>query len=182
MFIEEVVLEAEILSPIGERQTVGREYFDFGYDYSILHDRADTVLSVTFQLSPASEENMREIMAANLAWRAERHPPLDTEPSAGSIFKKIEGVGAGRLIDWAGLKEYRIGGAMVSPRHANIIINTGNATAADIRNLITHVQRTVEKDQGYRLSSEIGFVVHVEKLPPKRDGAERFLVLLTFRV
>lgn len=158
MFIEEIVLEAEIRTSAGERRTVGREYFDFGYDYSIIHDTGDTVLSVTFQLSPAPEKHMREIMVANLAWRAERHPPLDTEPSAGSIFKKIEGVGAGRLIDWAGLKDYRIGGAMVSPRHANIIINTGDATAADVRNLITHVQRVVEEDQGYRLSPEIGFV------------------------
>jgi UDP-N-acetylmuramate dehydrogenase len=165
MFIEEVVLEAEILTVEGERRIVDRDYFRFGYDYSILHDRPDTVLSVTFQLSPAAEERMREVMEANLEWRAERHPPLDTEPSAGSIFKKIEGVGAGRLIDWAGLKGTRIGGAMVTERHANIMINTGGATAADVRALITHVQRTVERKEGYRLSPEIGFVGDFGDLP-----------------
>jgi UDP-N-acetylmuramate dehydrogenase len=148
MFIEEVVHSAEILTPAGERRTVDREYFQFGYDYSILHDQPDTVLAVTFQLAPAEEARMREVMEANLEWRRERHPPLDTEPSAGSIFKKIEGIGAGRLIDWAGLKGARIGGAMVTHRHANIMINTGGATAADVRHLITYVQKVVEERPG----------------------------------
>lgn len=165
MFIEEVVHSAEILTPAGDRRTVDRDYFRFGYDYSILHEQADTVLAVTFQLSPADETRMREIMEANLEWRRERHPPLDTEPSAGSIFKKIEGIGAGRLIDWAGLKGTRIGGAMVTHRHANIIINTGGATAADVRHLIAYVQKVVERDQGYRLSPEIGFVGDFGALP-----------------
>lgn len=158
MFIEEVVESAELLTAENERKTVGHDYFDFGYDYSILHDRPDFVLRATFRLEPADEARMREIMEANLDWRRERHPPLDSEPSAGSIFKKIEGIGAGRLIDWCGLKGHRVGGAMVTHRHANILINTGGATAADVRHLITHIQRTVEREQGYRLSPEIGFV------------------------
>jgi UDP-N-acetylmuramate dehydrogenase len=165
MFIEEVVLEAEILTPEGERKTVGHDYFRFGYDYSILHDRDDLVLSATFQLQAGEEARMREVMAANLDWRRERHPPLDTEPSAGSIFKKIEGVGAGRLIDWCGLKGARIGGAMVTHRHANILINAGGATAADVRHLITYIQRVVEREQGYRLSTEIGFIGDFGALP-----------------
>jgi len=165
MFIEEVVQEAEILTAEGESRTVDRDYFRFGYDYSILHDREDTVLSVTFRLAAADEAWMREVMEANLEWRRERHPPLDTEPSAGSIFKKIEGVGAGRLIDWAGLKGTRIGGAEVTHRHANIIINSGGATAADVRHLIAYIQKVVEKDQGYRLSPEIGFVGDFGDLP-----------------
>jgi UDP-N-acetylmuramate dehydrogenase len=97
-------------------------------------------------------------MAANLEWRGARHPPLDTEPSAGSIFKKIQGVGAGRLIDEAGLKGLRIGGAEVSPRHANIIVNRGGATAADVRALIAHVQEVVERETGHELEPEIAFV------------------------
>ena len=158
MFIEEVVESAEILTPEGERQTVGVDYFDFGYDYSTLHISGDIALSATFRLELADETRMREVMAANLAWRHERHPPLDTEPSAGSIFKKIDGVGAGRLIDWCGLKGTRIGGAEVTTRHANILINRGGATARDVRHLIGYIQETVEREQGYRLHSEIGFV------------------------
>ena len=158
MFIAEVTREAEILTVEGERRTVGVEYFQFGYDTSVLHHRPDVVLSATFELEPAEPERMRRIVEENLAWRRERHPPLDTEPSAGSIFKKIEGIGAGRLIDQCGLKGARIGGAMVTPRHANIFINTGGATAADVRALIAHVQEVVEKGTGYRLEPEISFV------------------------
>jgi len=158
MFIEEVLVEAEILSEEGERKTVGVDYFEFGYDQSILHHRDDVVLSATFRLAPAEEAAMRSVMAANLEWRAERHPPLDVEPSAGSIFQKIEGIGAGRLIDEAGLKGYRVGGAVVSPRHANIVVNDGGATAADVRALIDHVQDVVERRSGHRLVVEIAFV------------------------
>ncbi len=158
MFLEEVVHAADILTEEGDRQTVDVDYFDFGYDYSILHDRDDIVLSATFQLTPGDEERMREIMDANLQWRAERHPPLDTEPSVGSIFKKIEGVGAGRLIDECGLKGTRIGGAMVTHRHANIFVNADRATAADVCALIQHVQDVVERETGYQLETEIDFV------------------------
>lgn len=158
MFIEEVVHEAELLTQENERRTVGHDYFRFGYDYSILHDREDVVLAVTFALEPGDRERMREIMEANLAWRRERHPPLDSEPSAGSIFKKIEGVGAGRLIDGCGLKGTRLGGAEITRRHANIMINRGGATAADVRGLIHLVQETVERETGYRLEPEISFV------------------------
>ena len=157
MFIEEVLFEAELLTQDNERRTVEVDYFDFGYDYSILHIRDDVVLSATFQLAPVDEARMREIMAANLAWRAERHPPLDTEPSVGSIFKKIEGIGAGRLIDGCGLKGASIGGIIVTHRHANIMINQGGGRAADVQALIAYVQGVVERETGYRLETEIDF-------------------------
>jgi UDP-N-acetylmuramate dehydrogenase len=158
MFIAEVTHSAEILTAEGERKTVGVDYFQFGYDDSILHHRRDVVLAATFQLRPGDPAALRRVMAENLEWRRERHPPLDTEPSAGSIFKKIEGIGAGRLIDQCGLKGARIGGAMVTPRHANILINTGGATAADVHALIAHIQEVVEQRTGQRLEVEIGFV------------------------
>jgi UDP-N-acetylmuramate dehydrogenase len=148
MYIEEVLQEADLLTEENERRTVGVDYFNFGYDQSILHERDDVVLSATFQLEPGDPERMRAIVEANLAWRSERHPPLDTEPSAGSIFQKIEGVGAGRLIDECGLLGCRIGGAEVTHRHANIIINREDASAADVRALIDHVQKTVEQETG----------------------------------
>ena len=158
MFLEEVVHSADVLTEEGERKTVGVDYFDFGYDYSVLHDRDDVVLGATFQLSPGDRTRMREIMDANLQWRAERHPPLDTEPSVGSIFKKIEGVGAGRLIDECGLKGARIGGAMITHRHANIFINVDEARAADVCALIELARDTVERETGYRLETEIDFI------------------------
>ena len=171
MFIEEVVESAELLSADGTRRTVDRDWFAFGYDYSTLHDTDDLVLSATFALDPQAEDRLRATIDANLEWRGARHPPLDTEPSAGSIFKKIDGVGAGRLADWCGLKGARIGGATVTQRHANILINAGAAegrpaTAADVRHLIGYVQETVEREQGYRLSTEIGMIGDFGALGP----------------
>jgi len=158
MLIEEFVHEADLLTEEGLVKSVGVDYFEFGYDESILHRRQDIVLRVTFQLEPADTARMREVMESNLAWRSEHHPPLDTEPSVGSIFKKVKGLGAGRLIDACGLRGKRIGGAEVSPRHANIIINRSNATAADVRALIAHVQGAVVRETGYQLEPEISFV------------------------
>ena len=73
MFIEEIVEAADILTEEGERRTVDRDYFRFGYDYSVLHDRDDVVLSVDFRLSADDEENLRRVMRENLEWRADRH-------------------------------------------------------------------------------------------------------------
>ena len=161
MFIEEVLLEAEILTEEGERKTVPLDYFDFGYDYSTLHVRDDVVLKATFQLEKGEPERLHYIMRENLAWRQKRHPPLDTEPSAGSIFKKIEGIGAGRLIDECGLKGTRIGGIEITHRHANIMVNRGGGTAADLQAMIAHVQEVVQRETGYLLETEVKFIGEV---------------------
>jgi len=158
MFIDEVVLDARLIHPDGTISTKERDYFDFGYDQSILHHSGDIVLSARFQLERASTDDMKRIIRENLAWRAERHPPLDSEPSAGSIFKKIEGIGAGRLIDGCGMKGTRIGGIEITHRHANIMINRGGGTAADVRAMIDLVVETVQKETGYTLEPEIAFV------------------------
>jgi UDP-N-acetylmuramate dehydrogenase len=158
MFVEEVVEGASILSEEGELREVDRDYFRFGYDYSILHDRRDVVLDVVFRLDPQPVEELREIMRANLQWRDDRHPDLWLYPSAGSIFQKLEGVGAGRLIDQCGLKGYVHGNAGIFHRHANIIVNYGGATAAEVREVIALAQSTVERELGYRLTPEIGMI------------------------
>ncbi|MEX0893841.1 MAG: UDP-N-acetylmuramate dehydrogenase [Gemmatimonadota bacterium] len=157
-FIEEVLESADILTEEGEVRTVDREYFQFGYDYSILHDRNDVVLTATFRLTPTPEEELRYVMRENLKWRDDRHPDLWLYPSAGSIFQKIEGVGAGRLIDQCGLKGHILGNAQFFHRHANIIVNLGGATAAHVRGLIDLAQTTVQKETGYELLTEIGMI------------------------
>jgi len=101
---------------------------------------------------------MHRIMQENLSWRGARHPWLDIHPSAGSIFKKIEGMGAGRLVDQCGLKGYRHGDAQISHIHANIMVNLGHATAADVRELIAIAQDAVQERFGVRLDTEIGFI------------------------
>ncbi len=158
MFLEEVVLDAQILSPDNIRRRVTEDYFDFGYDQSIIQHSGDIVLVARFQLEKADSETMRRITEENLEWRSTRHPPLDTEPSAGSIFKKIEGIGAGRLIDECGLKGTRKGGIEITHRHANIMINRGGATAQDVLSMIEFVVKTVEEQKGYVLEPEIAFI------------------------
>ena len=160
MFIEEVVEGATILSEEGEVRRVDRDYFQFGYDFSVLHVRRDVVLDVTFRLDPAPEHELREVIRENLQWRDDRHPDLWLYPSAGSIFQKLEGIGAGRLVDQVGLKGYvhPSGRAQIFHRHANIMVNLGGAKASDIRELIDLAQTTVHRELGYELKTEIGMI------------------------
>ncbi len=158
VFIEEIVQASRIFTEDGQFCTVGVDYFQFGYDKSILQKRKDIVLDVTFQLSPGRKEEIREVMDANFAWRNAKQPQLEEYPSCGSVFKKIKDTGAGRLIEQAGLKGTRIGGAEISRKHANFIVNTGNARAADILQLIQYVQEEVKRKLGCTLETEITVV------------------------
>jgi UDP-N-acetylmuramate dehydrogenase len=158
VFVAEVLESAEILTEEGTRIRVGPEYFRFGYDYSILHDRRDVVLTVTFRLEPRPREELRSVIQENLRWRNDRHPDLWLYPCAGSIFKKVDGIGAGRLIDECGLKGLTHGGAEIFHRHANIIVNLGGASAAEVRYLMDLARESVERELGYSLEPEITLV------------------------
>jgi UDP-N-acetylmuramate dehydrogenase len=158
MFIEEVVESVDLLGPDGARSTADRKAMAFGYDVSRLHTSGEVALAVTFALAPGDPATMHRVMQENLSWRGSRHPWLEYHPSAGSIFRKIEGVGAGRLIDQCGLKGRRIGGAQISHIHANIMVNLGEATAADVRALIALAQHSVAERFGQHLTPEIGFI------------------------
>lgn len=158
LFIAEVVAAVELLLPSGARTMVDAEDMAFGYDTSRLHGSGEIALAVDFQLSKGDAFVMQRILQENLSWRGARHPWLEVHPSAGSIFKKIEGVGAGRLVDQCGLKGFRIGDAQISHIHANIMVNLGQARAADVRALITHAQTAVLERFGQRLEPEIGFI------------------------
>jgi UDP-N-acetylmuramate dehydrogenase len=158
MFIAEVFESAEILSEENERKTVDKDYVKFGYDDTVFHHRKDIALAATFKLEKKDPAIMHKIMQENLSWRGSRHPWLEWHPSAGSIFKKIEGVGAGRLVDACGLKGYRIGDAQISHIHANIMVNLGEATSADVIALVQHAQKMVKESSGYDLEPEINFV------------------------
>ena len=158
MFIAEVFESADLLTEESERRTADAAYMQFGYDDTILHHRDDIVLAATFRLQKGDSFVMHRIMQENLSWRGGKHPWLDWHPSAGSIFKKIEGVGAGRLVDQCGLKGFRVGDAQISHIHANIMVNLGRATASDVIGLIRHAQREVKDRFGYELEAEINFV------------------------
>jgi UDP-N-acetylmuramate dehydrogenase len=158
MFIAEVFHSADLLTEKNERRTVDVDYMQFGYDDTILHHRSDFALAATFKLERKDPDVMHRIMQENLSWRGARHPWLEYHPSAGSIFKKIEGVGAGRLVDQVGLKGHHHGDAQISHIHANIMVNLGRATSADVIGLIRHAQGAVREKLGYELEPEINFI------------------------
>jgi UDP-N-acetylmuramate dehydrogenase len=158
MFIDEIFESCEVLSDDGSRRTLDRAVMAFGYDSSILHEGRDIALAVALKLQRGDVDTMHRIMQENLSWRGSRHPWLEYHPSAGSIFKKIEGAGAGRLIDQCGLKGFRHGDAQISHLHANIIVNLGQATARDVRELIATAQQAVAERFGQQLEPEIGFI------------------------
>lgn len=158
LYIAEVVESAKIFDGKNRLRKVGKSFFKFAYDDSILHHRRITVLEVTFSLTPKAPQAIAKQIKANLAWRRAKQPQLVEYASCGSVFKKIAGVGAGRLIDSAGLKGVRVGQAQVSPKHANYIVNLGRATAADVSSLMKFVQQEVKAQTGYDLEPEISFI------------------------
>lgn len=158
VFIEEVTEACEVLTEDGQRRWLTREELAFGYDDSVFHHRPWVALRAVFRLQPQPVDELRAVIRANLAWRDDRHPDLWLYPCAGSIFKKIEGVGAGRLIDQVGLKGYVLGNAAFFHKHANIIVNLGGATAAEVRALMDLAQERVARQLGYHLEPEIGLI------------------------
>ena len=158
VFIESIVKWGLVLEGVIEKK-VEKDYFEFGYDDSILHHNKDIfILEIVFELKKKDPKLIKSQISANLDWRNQKQPPLREFPSCGSVFKNIEGIGAGRLIEKCGLKGKQIGGAVISEKHANYIVNTGNATAKDVRSLINLIQKTVLEETRLKLEPEVGFV------------------------
>ncbi|MBA3644724.1 MAG: UDP-N-acetylmuramate dehydrogenase [Gemmatimonadaceae bacterium] len=158
MFVAEIVESCELLGADGKRRVASKDEMAFGYDTSLLHGGSDVALAVNFRLERGDSAVMHRVMQENLSWRGGKHPWLEYHPSAGSIFQKIEGVGAGRLVEQVGLKGHRLGGAQFSHIHANIMVNLGGATARNVRDLIALAQSRVEEQLGYKLKTEIGLI------------------------
>jgi UDP-N-acetylmuramate dehydrogenase len=117
---------------------------------------AEIVLDATFRLAPAEPDAIKARLDDIRRWR-QAHQPLGL-PSAGSVFRNPDGESAGRLIDAAGLKGTRIGGAVVSEKHANFIVNDQKGTAEDVRRLGDHVRDVVLREHGVELVYEIEFI------------------------
>lgn len=140
----------------GEVMELDNGTMEFGYRTSIIKNSAFVVTEVTFGLSRGEKDSIREKMEDFAARRREKQP-LEY-PSAGSTFKRPEGHFAGKLIMEAGLRGFRIGGAMVSEKHCGFVINAGNATASDVRAVVGEVQRRVEDKFHVELEPEIIFL------------------------
>ena len=136
----------------GEAVSMNRSKLKFSYRK--LHvQEGSAIVSASFQLLPSTPEKVAEKMGDFLKKRKETQPY--GEPSAGSVFKNPPGDHAGRLIEKAGLKGRKIGGAMVSQKHANFILNKGHATATDILSLMELLHFEVKRTSGISLEPEI---------------------------
>jgi UDP-N-acetylmuramate dehydrogenase len=150
--------EAVVLDADKGAQILGLPELDYGYRSSALKADKDCnflVLIAQFALTPADPPQVQARMEHFIDYRKSTQPP---GASLGSIFKNPPGEFAGRLIEAAGLKGHSIGGAQVSPVHANFFINTGGATASDYYLLIAHVRETVAQKTGAMLEMEIELV------------------------
>lgn len=172
--LSEFVLEVRVASIDGEVGDLPVTAMEFGYDRSRLQRTREILLSAVFAVVPGDPDVMRQAARASLAYR-KRTQPL-ASPSAGCIFQNPgegailpDGVprSAGALVDRAGLKGARVGGAIVSPTHANFIVNAGDATAEDIRALVARCREAVARRFGVSLVEEI---VYLGRFAPEAGG------------
>jgi UDP-N-acetylmuramate dehydrogenase len=149
--IAHVLARAEVMDARGDVSVLEGSRMDFGYRRSAVGDRC--VLTARFTLKTGDRDAIRADMEHVYAERKARHPM--ELPSAGSVFKGVEGKPAWTFIERAGLKGARIGDAVVSEKHANFIVNAGSAKAADIKRLIDQVKNEVFQRLGVVLEEEV---------------------------
>jgi UDP-N-acetylmuramate dehydrogenase len=166
--IAAILESARILGVDGSEAVVpaadlGLAYRDSRLKHGAPGGSAELVVEATFRLQPAEPDVIKTRLDDIRRWR-QAHQPLGL-PSAGSVFRNPPGDSAGRLIDEAGLKGTRIGGAVVSEKHANFIVNDRKGTAADVRRLGDHVRDVVRERWGVELAYEIEFLGDWEGWP-----------------
>lgn len=142
-----------VMDTKGNVRSLDNRELDFSYRHSALCHTEDVIISAVFRLQPGNITEIRNKMKELMAKRSASQP-LD-KPSAGSVFKRPEGHYAAALIDQAGLKGLRVGDAEVSTKHAGFIVNRGNATSANVMELIRQVSDRVYNDCGVTLEPEI---------------------------
>ena len=149
----QVCESVEIMDMGGNLTTRECACMNFSYRYSFLEDTEGIVISAVFRLEPKNSEEIKAKMKELMGKRSASQP-LDL-PSAGSAFKRPVGGYAAALIDQAGLKGYRVGGAAISEKHAGFAVNLGGATAEDVKNLLRQVSDKVFENSGIRIEPEV---------------------------
>ncbi len=149
----QVCESVDVMDTDGNVCTYSGAEMNFSYRHSRLEDEGGIVLSATFALTPKPESEIREKMQ-ELMGKRRASQPLD-KPSAGSAFKRPVGGYAAALIDGAGLKGYRVGDAAISEKHAGFAVNLGEATAADVQELLRQVSDKVFENSGIRIEPEV---------------------------
>ena len=152
-----VVKTVTLLNEKHEVVTFNNEQMDFSYRHSICQDnRKLIVLEVTFELTAKSPDEIKAVLDKRKERRMSSQPW--NMPSAGSVFRNPQDKPAWQYIDECGLRGYEIGGAQVSPKHSNFIVNNGYASAKDIYDLIMLVQEKVNEKFGVKLRREVGLI------------------------
>lgn len=154
--MKNVVAQVTAVTPAGELKIFSGEDLNLGYRQSIFQTNNCAICEVELNLNFGDYNEIRNKMA-DFTQKRESKQPLEL-PSAGSTFKRPKGYFAGTLIDQTGLKGLRIGGAMISEKHAGFVVNVGNATAADVLNLIEEVKRRVNEVHGVNLTPEVRII------------------------
>lgn len=153
----QILEKVKVISKDGSRMfTMTNKELEFGYRYSRLYETCDVVVSVTLKLLKDDPDRIKAKMK-ELTDKRNLKQPVD-KPSAGSFFKRPPGYYAGKLIQDAGLKGLSVGGAQVSELHSGFILNTGNATATDIIQLMDVVRCTVKDKFGVELIPEVRII------------------------
>jgi UDP-N-acetylmuramate dehydrogenase len=153
--MKDVAFSALILNQQGETEEINREKMELSYRNSIFKKKNYTVIGAVFELKEDSEEEIGAKMDDYINRRKTKQP-LEY-PSGGSVFKRPEGYFAGALIEENGFKGVSVGGAQVSEKHAGFIVNKGNATCNDVKELIKMIQDKVLRNNGVRLETELIF-------------------------
>lgn len=154
--MKKIVESVRVMDRDGQILTLDNDTMEFGYRTSIIKNRPFIVLEAVLQLAGGDQEKISARMEELSILRKSKQP-LEYA-SAGSTFKRPEGYYAGKLIMDAGMRGYRIGGAQVSDKHCGFIVNTGKATAADIKEVIEEVQERVKERFHVTLEPEIVFL------------------------
>jgi UDP-N-acetylmuramate dehydrogenase len=150
--IFDVLESVRLVARDGAASTLPASEIPHGYRWTRLCDTGEIVASARLRLVPASRESIAE---ATQKVAQKRRGALPSEPNAGSVFKNPPGDHAGRLLEACGLKGTRVGGAEVSERHANVVVNRGGATAADVYALMERMRDAVLARFGITLSPEV---------------------------
>ena len=154
--MKDILSWADVLDEERKLRRLSAEELELGYRTSRVKKEGWIVTGAELKLKFGDPEKIREKIEELKAARTSKQP-LEY-PSAGSTFKRPEGYFAGKLIMDAGLRGFRVGGAQVSEKHCGFVINTGNATAADVRELMRQVQEKVWEKYQVRLEPEVRFL------------------------
>ena len=154
--MKNVLKEVTVLTKEGEVLVIPAKALELGYRTSVIPKNGWIVLGAVLQLKKGDQEQILARMEELKEQRITKQP-LDL-PSAGSTFKRPEGYFAGKLIMDTGLRGFQVGGAQISEKHCGFVVNTGDATAEDVKNLIEEVQRRVREKFGVTLEPEVKFL------------------------